>query len=196
MKSVSTWPSKSKHGSVVVRHEWVWKFSWHMCCTNKFSTKLSIDHATHVCWWHLQYRSHESVVLCESKCYKKIPAHEREQCHELIMEWFSVFETKCPVIHVKHMRNKRDEIRHCCNVLNWNINTCTNFSMISLCRTMERDTVKPLFISVSSVNENFMPRNIYSDIAWFTKPVCIVVKLLWSINATKQPARLSPRKRP
>ena len=93
--------------------------------------------------------------------YEKIPAHEREQCHELLMEWFSVFETKCPVIHVEHMRNKWDEIRRCCNVLNWNINTYTNLSMISPCRTIERDTVKPIYLCVECEREFYAKEHLF-----------------------------------
>ena len=93
--------------------------------------------------------------------YKKIPAHEWEQCHELVMEWFSVFETKCPVIHVEHMRNKWDEIGRCWNVLSWNINTCTNLSMISPCRTTERDTVKPIYLCVKCEREFYAKEHLF-----------------------------------
>ena len=115
----------------------------------------------HVCWWHLQYRSHESVVLCESKCQKK-----DSYSWTRAMSWVSngmVFcvWNKCPVIHVEHMQNKWDEIRRCCNVLNWNINTCTNLSMISLCLTMERDTVKPIYLCVECEREFYAKEHLF-----------------------------------
>ena len=32
--------------------------------------------------------------------YKRLPFYEREGCHELVLEWFSVFENQCPDICV------------------------------------------------------------------------------------------------
>ena len=46
-------PSNSKHGSVVDRHEWLWKYSGYTFRANQLYRKLLIDNATHVCWWHL-----------------------------------------------------------------------------------------------------------------------------------------------
>ena len=50
--------------------------------------------------------------------YKRLPHHDRKLCHELVLEWFSVFETNCPDIHVEHMRNKWNAFRRRNDVLN------------------------------------------------------------------------------
>ena len=44
--------------------------------------------------------------------YERLPVHERERCHELVLEWFSVFETKWSGSHVEHMRITWDEFPH------------------------------------------------------------------------------------
>ena len=54
--------------------------------------------------------------------YKRLPFYEREGCHELVLEWFSVFENQCPDISVQHMCILWEEFRRCNDVLNWNIN--------------------------------------------------------------------------
>ena len=54
--------------------------------------------------------------------YKRLPFYEQEGCHELVLEWFSVFENQCPDICVQHMRITWEEFRRCNDVLNWNIN--------------------------------------------------------------------------
>ena len=50
--------------------------------------------------------------------YKRLPMREREQCHELVLEWFSLFEIKCPDIHIAHLRNEWSEFRRRDDVLN------------------------------------------------------------------------------
>ena len=54
--------------------------------------------------------------------YKRLPFYERERCHELVLEWISVFERKCPDSCVEHMHITWEEFRRCNDVLNWNIN--------------------------------------------------------------------------
>ena len=49
--------------------------------------------------------------------YKRLSVHEQERCHELVLEWFSVFEAQWSASHVEHMRIMWDEFRHH-NVLN------------------------------------------------------------------------------
>ena len=44
--------------------------------------------------------------------YERLPVHERERCHELVLEWFSVFEKKWSGSHVEHMRITWDEFPH------------------------------------------------------------------------------------
>ena len=50
--------------------------------------------------------------------YKRLPVQERERCHELVLEWFSVFERQCPDICVQHMRIMWEEFRRRNDVLN------------------------------------------------------------------------------
>ena len=50
--------------------------------------------------------------------YKRLPAQERERCHELVLEWFPVFERQCPDICVQHMQDKWDKFRRRNDALN------------------------------------------------------------------------------
>ena len=50
--------------------------------------------------------------------YKRLPVQERERCHELVLEWFPVFERQCSDICVQHMQDKWDKFRCCYDVLN------------------------------------------------------------------------------
>ena len=91
--------------------------------------------------------------------YKRLPVCERERCHELVLEWFSVFERKCPASCVEHVT--WDELRRCCDVLSWNINTHTNLSITSPCWAMERDTVKAIYLCVECEREFYVKEHLF-----------------------------------
>ena len=71
--------------------------------------------------------------------YKRLPVQERERCHELVLEWFSVFERQCPDIYVQHMRIMWEEFRRRNDVLNWKYKYLDHAVLIQLFTRCRRE---------------------------------------------------------